>query len=157
MAVKTFQTGAGLDDDGVVGVASLTALNRGPQSQLDQVRVNLERWRWLPAELGRRHLRANIADFNVTAWENRTLQRTHLTIVGKQYRKTPVFSDEVEYAVFNPWWETPNSLARADKLPALQRDPAAVQRLGFQVLDRAGAPVAASTTHWNEVNAANCP
>lgn len=157
LAVKVFQGGVGLDEDGVVGAASLAALNRGPQIQLDQVRVNLERWRWLPADLGRRHLRANIADFNVTAWQDRILQRTHLTIVGKRFRKTPVFSDEIEYAIFNPWWETPNSLARLDKLPTFQRDPGAVERLGFQVLDRSGAPVNASMINWNEVSAANFP
>lgn len=157
LAVKTFQGGAGLDEDGIVGAASIAALNRGPQAQLDQVRVNLERWRWLPADLGRRHLRANIADFNITAWANGELQRTHLTIVGKRFRKTSVFSDAVGYAVLNPWWETPNSLARRDKLPTFQRDPGAVERLGFQVLDRSGATVNASTINWNNVSAANFP
>jgi len=157
LAVKTFQGGAGLDEDGVVGAASLAALNRGLHVQLGQVRVNLERWRWLPADLGRRHLRANIADFNVTAWADGELQRTHLTIVGKQFRKTPVFSDAIGYAVFNPWWETPNSLARRDKLPTFQRDPGAVERLGFQILDRSGTQVNASTIDWNEVSASNFP
>ena len=128
-AVKVFQTRAGLNDDGVVGAGTLGALNRGVQGQIEQVDVNLERWRWLPDELGRRHLRANIADFNVTAYKDGVAERTHLTIVGKTFRKTPVFSDEVDYIVLNPWWETPPSLARADKLPLFKRDPAAVQRL----------------------------
>lgn len=156
-AIKTFQTSAGLDDDGAVGPATLAALNRGPAAQIDQVRVNLERWRWLPDDLGRRHLRANIAGFNVTAWKDGVAERTHLTIVGKPFRKTPVFSDEVDYIVFNPWWETPQSLARADKLPAFRRDPSAVNRLGFQVLDKSGALVDPSTINWNEVSASNFP
>jgi murein L,D-transpeptidase YcbB/YkuD len=156
-AVKVFQTRAGLNDDGVVGAGTLGALNRGVQGQIEQVDVNLERWRWLPDELGRRHLRANIADFNVTAYKDGVAERTHLTIVGKTFRKTPVFSDEVDYIVLNPWWETPPSLARADKLPLFKRDPAAVQRLGFQVLDRSGTVVNASTIDWNAVPAGTMP
>ena len=156
-AVKVFQTRAGLDDDGVVGAGTLGALNRGVQGQIEQVEVNLERWRWLPDELGRRHLRANIADFNVMAYKDGVAERTHLTIVGKTFRKTPVFSDEVEYIVLNPWWETPPSLARADKLPTFKRDPGAVERLGFQVLDKSGTVVNASTIDWNAIPAGTMP
>lgn len=156
-AVKFFQASVDLDDDGIIGAATLTALNRGDAQKLEQIRVNLERWRWLPDDLGRVHLRANIAGFDVTAYKDGVAERTHLTIVGKTYRKTPVFSDEIEYIVFNPWWETPPSLARQDKLPMFQRDPGAVQRLGFQVLDRNGAVVDASTIDWKAVPAGTMP
>lgn len=156
-AVKIFQREMELDDDGVVGMATLAALNRGSQEKLNTLRVNLERWRWLPEDLGQRHLRANIAGFNVTTYENGQAVRTHLTIVGKPYRKTPVFSDEVEYAVFNPWWETPYSLATKDKVPLFRKDPEAVKRLGFQVLDKDGALVNASDIDWNSVGPGNFP
>lgn len=156
-AVKAFQASVDLDDDGVIGAATLVALNRGDAQKLEQLRVNLERWRWLPDDLGRIHLRANIAGFDVTAFKDGVAERTHLTIVGKTYRKTPVFSDEIEYIVFNPWWETPPSLARQDKLPMFQRDPGAVQRLGFQVLDRSGTLLDASTIDWKAVPAGTMP
>lgn len=156
-ALKAFQLASDLDDDGAAGPATLTALNRGLSQKVDQLRVNLERWRWLPDDLGRRHLRANIAGFNVTAWEDGVQQRSHLTIVGKPFRKTPVFSDFVEYIVLNPWWETPRSLATRDKLPAFQKDPAAVERMGFQVLDRDGGVVNASTIDWSSLSGSNFP
>lgn len=156
-AVKSFQRNANLDDDGVVGAATLAALNRRTQEKLDTLRVNLERWRWLPEDLGRRHLRANIAGFNVTTYEDGQPVRTHLTIVGKPYRKTPVFSDEVEYAVFNPWWETPYSLATKDKVPLFRKDPEAVKRLGFQVLDKDGMAVNSSSIDWSSVGPGNFP
>ena len=156
-AVETFQAAQGLDPDGVVGAATIRALNQGLAQRIEQVRVNMERWRWLPGDLGKRHLRANIAGFEVTAYEDGTPQQTHLTIVGKTYRKTPVFSDRIEYIVFNPWWETPPSLARADKLPMFRKDPGSVDRLGFQVLDRSGSVVDASTIDWNAVPASNFP
>ena len=156
-AIKAFQTAADLDDDGAVGPATLSALNRGVEGKINQVRVNLERWRWLPDDLGRRHLRANIAGFNVTAWKNSAPVKTYLTIVGKPFRKTPVFSDEIEYIVFNPWWETPYSLATKDKLPLFRKDPSAVARLGFDVLDKSGTKVDATLIDWNTVPASNFP
>ena len=155
IAIKTFQTRLGLDRDGVVGAASLAALNRGVDEELAQVRVNLERWRWLPDDLGKRHVRANIAGFNVTTWTNGAPIRTHLMIVGKTYRKTPVFSDKIEYAIFNPWWETPVSLARADKLPAFKRDAGTVDRLGFQVLDGSGNLM--TNVDWSNVTPSTMP
>lgn len=156
-AIITFQTQTGLDADGIVGPATLRALNRNGYQTRDQLRVNLERWRWLPDELGRRHVRVNIADFSVQAWQDGTIHRTHGAIVGRSYRKTPVFSDRISYAVLNPWWETPASLARRDKLPMFQKDPASVQRLGFQVLDSDGKVVNASSIDWKAVPAGTMP
>ncbi len=156
-AVKSYQGTAGLEADGIVGAATLAALNRGPKGQIEQLRVNLERWRWLPDDLGLRHIRVNIADFSLTTWENRAPVRTHLAIIGKLFRKTPVFSDEIQYAVLNPWWETPPTLARADKLPMFQKDPGAVDRLGFQVLNSAGQLVDAATIDWQSLTPRTFP
>lgn len=156
-AVKAFQTENGLDVDGAVGPATIRALNRTGSQEMDQLKVNLERWRWLPDELGRRHVRVNIADFSVQAWKDGQIDRVHAAIIGKTFRKTPVFSDEISHVVLNPWWETPVSLARQDKLPLFKRDPAAVQRLGFQVLDREGKVVDASTIDWAAIPAGSMP
>ena len=155
--VKAFQNAVNLDADGAVGPATLSALNRGLDGKLNQVLVNMERWRWLPNDLGKRHLRANIAGFDVTTWNDGVKERTHLTIVGKTFRKTPVFSDRVQYLVFNPWWETPNSLATRDKLPTFRKDPSAVERLGFQILDRQGGVVQSTSIDWNAVSPSNFP
>ncbi len=149
-AVTAFQDRNNLDADGKVGPATLRALNRTGSSEINQLRVNLERWRWLPDELGAKHVRVNIADFSVQAWKDGRIERVHSGIVGKPFRKTPVFSDEIEYVVLNPWWETPASLARRDKLPSFRRDPSKVSKLGFQVLQN-GQVVDASTIDWNSV------
>ncbi|MFP3944236.1 MAG: murein L,D-transpeptidase [Alphaproteobacteria bacterium] len=152
-----FQKEAGLPASGALDSATIEALERLRQSRLDRVRVNLERWRWLPDELGRRHVRANIAGFDVTAFENGSPVRTHAAIVGRLYRRTPVFSDEIAYLVFNPWWETPASLARTDQLKLFSRDPAAPKRMGFQVLDREGNLVDPDSVQWTRLTAAQFP
>ena len=156
-AVKLFQDSSALEVDGIAGPATLAALNRDTNSKLNQLRVNLERWRWLPDDLGTRHLRANIADFNVTAFVDGEPVRSHLIIVGRTYRKTPVFSDEIEYIIFNPWWEIPPSIARTDELRLFQRDPEAVERMGFRVLDRDGVLVDPNTIDRQSLSASRFP
>ncbi len=150
-AVWTLQDTADLDADGVAGPATLRVLNRGSRERIDQLRVNMERLRWLPEDLGRRHVRVNIAGFDVSVFDQGQKVRAHLAIVGKHYRQTPVFSDQIEYMVFNPWWETPHSIARKDKLPLLQRNPAALIAEGFQVLDGAGRPIDPGAVDWARV------
>ncbi len=156
-AVEAFQFDAGLDVDGVVGAATLRTLNRSVAARIDALVANLERWRWLPGDLGGRHVRVNIAGFDVTTWADGAAVRTYLAIVGRTYRRTPIFSDQIRYLIFNPWWETPASIARRDKLPLFQRDPAAVERLGFEVLDPAGGRVDPTTIDWAALDRSHFP
>ncbi|WP_339680811.1 L,D-transpeptidase family protein [uncultured Hyphomonas sp.] len=156
-AVKALQAQEGLEEDGIVGAATLRALNRDDQTRIDQIRANMERWRWLPADLGRRHVRANIAGFDVTTYEDGVPQAIRAIIVGNPKRKTPIFSDQIDYIVFNPWWETPSSIARADKLPLFQKDPGAVKRQGFEIRDSAGRVVPPSSVDWKSYTASNFP
>lgn len=156
-AVRVFQRRASLDADGVVGARTLAQLNITPVDRVAQLEVNLERWRWLPDDLGRRHIRVNIADFSLEARNDGVVERRHEVIVGRNYRRTPVFSGSMTYLVVNPWWETPHSLATRDKLPAFQRDPTTVSRLGFQIIDRAGTIVDPATIDWTALSASNFP
>lgn len=134
-----------------------TKQSRDTAKKIDQLRVNLERWRWLPDDLGTRHIKANIPEFKLVAVENGEVAREHKIIVGKVLRKTPVFSSAIEYLVLNPWWETPPHLARADKLPVFRKDPGAVRRMGFTVLDREGQRVDPRNINWHEVSPSAFP
>ena len=156
-AVAAFQRRVGLAADGVVGTQTLRELNKRPSDRIDQIRANLERWRWLPEDLGDRHVRVNIADYRLEARAAGRVERIHDVIVGRTYRKTPVFSSEISYVVLNPWWETPPSLARKDKLPTFRKDPASVKRLGFDVIGRDGHLLDPSDIDWSKYSVDNFP
>ncbi len=125
--------------------------------RIARLRVNLERWRWLPEDLGRRHVRVNLAAYRVTRREDGRVLQRHRAIVGSSERQTPVFSDKIRRIVFNPWWETPHSIAVRDELPVFRRYPRAPRQLGFQVLDAQGRTVDPDSIDWSEVPASPFP
>lgn len=156
-AVKRFQRRANLEPDGVVGPATLRELNRGPSERIDQLRVNLERWRWLPDDLGKQHLRVNIADYQLEVHLGTDVAVVHDVVVGRNQRQTPIFSSKMSYLVFNPWWETPAKLARLDLLPKFQARPELVAELGYQVLSLDGKVLDASAIDWRRYSAQHFP
>ena len=131
-AVVTFQQGAGLEADGIVGNATLEVLNATRFSWIDRLDANLERWRWLPRDTPSTYIRVNIAAFQMRVIENNTEALTMDIIVGRPYRETPIFTEEMQYLVFFPYWNVPYSIAVKDKLPLLRQDPAPLAAAGYQ-------------------------
>ncbi|UCF37759.1 MAG: L,D-transpeptidase family protein [Acidobacteriota bacterium] len=122
-AVRQFQHRHGLDADGVVGPKTLEALNVSVEDRIVQIELNLERWRWLPEDLGLVHVIVNIAGFHLDVIEDDRVVLEMPVVVGRPYRRTPVFSDEMTYLVFNPYWNVPPNLARQDIVPKIIADP----------------------------------
>ena len=83
----------------------------------------MERWRWLPEDLGRRHIRVNIADYRVEVWEQGKVALEMKAVVGREYRATPMFSASMTYVVLSPYWHVPPVIAALDKLPVIRRNP----------------------------------
>lgn len=159
-AVTRFQKRHGLAVDGVVGPATRAALNVPVERRIEQIKVNLERWRWLPADLGALHVRVNIAGFKLQVVDDGTDLLRMRVVTGRAHRQTPMFSDQISYLVFNPYWHVPHSIAVKDKLPDLQRNPARVSAQGFEVLRGWGAdavPIDPSTIDWRRLSASNFP
>ena len=159
-AVKSFQRRQGLKVDGIVGPSTLSALNIGVLERIDEIRVNLERWRWLPQDLGPRHIVVNIADFHLRVIEGDGLILTLPVIVGKPFRRTPVFSATMSYLVFSPVWEVPPMLAEQDKLPLIRGNPEYLATYGFEVLSGWGADeriVDPDSVRWNEMKPGRFP
>ena len=136
-AVARFQLRHGLDPDSAVGARTLEELNVPVDARIRQVAVNLERWRWLPEELGRTHLRVNIAGYSVEVREEGDVVLDMRAVVGRTYRQTPMFSASMTYLVLAPFWHVPPGIAANDKLPELRRNPGYVAAQGMTLLDQA--------------------
>lgn len=155
-AVRAFQRRHGLEADGIIGPATLAALNASPARRVRQLTLNIERWRWLPQDLGDRHVLVNAADFRLDAVADGEVELTMRAIVGRQYRQTPVFSDRITYIVFSPFWHVPHSLAVQDQLPLQKRDPDYFRRLGFRLFRGWGTDaveVSPASIDWSTVTA----
>lgn len=149
IAVKTFQTRHGLEADGVVGPRTFTALNRSVGERIDQLRASLERARWLLRDLESDYVFVNIGGPETyLVQDNKTVWKTR-SIVGRGYRQTPVFRDDIQYMEFNPTWTVPASIFRRDKLPLIRRDPGYLARGGYSVLDSKGRRINQSAVNWS--------
>lgn len=147
-AVRQFQRDARLEPTGIVSALTQETLDRTPDERAAQLAINMERWRWLPADLGRRHIRVNVADYRLEAWENGERVASHEAMAGRTSAATPSFSATMTYLVFNPWWETPTSLGRGT-LRSIQRNPDYARWAGYQVVDRSGYAVDPHTIDWS--------
>jgi len=141
-AVRRFQKRCGLDVDGIVGSATQTALNVSAEERVRQIEVNLERWRWLPQELGKRYILINIANFELDVVEDNKPVLTMRAIVGRSYRRTPVFSDMMTYLVLNPCWYVPKKIAVQDIVPLARKDVEYFAKQNIKIFKGTGANAA---------------
>ncbi len=124
-AVKRFQMTHGAVPDGVVGPGTRRLLNRQSQhasssTRVKQILVNMERWRWLPSDLGSFYVAANIPEFMVKVVDDGKPVFTTRIVVGKPDKQTPVFSNEMKEIVFNPYWNVPNSIKVEELMPSIR-------------------------------------
>ncbi|MGR7994108.1 L,D-transpeptidase family protein [Xanthobacter sp. ZOL 2024] len=136
-AVKDFQASLNLSPDGVVGSGTLSALNRGVDATgagaRDRILANMERWRWLPRDLGAYYVMVNIPEYMARIHEGDEVIHETRIVVGKPDTPTPLLSQDMRYAVVNPAWNIPPSIARNEMMPLLRSDPSALSRRGIQV------------------------
>lgn len=148
-AVRMFQRDHYLDDDGVVGPATLRELNVAPAQRLAQVRVNLERLRWLEAYLEPDMLIVDIAGARLLYLEEGRVTWRTRTQVGTVVRKTPLLKSRITHLTMNPTWTVPPTILRQDKLPAIRKDPAYLARNRMQVLDGQGRVLDPEQIDWS--------
>ena len=155
--VRRFQARHGLDPDGVVGPATLRALNVPVADRIDQIRVNLDRARWVLHQVGGRQVVVDIAGFEVYVLEEGQVVWRSRAQVGRSYRQTPVFRDDIRYLVVNPDWTVPRGILGRDILPRIQKDPGYLAAQNMRVLTPGGDEVDPATVRWSRYTGANFP
>lgn len=158
--VQHFQKRHGLEVDGVAGPATVAAMSHSVDYRIRQIVTNMERWRWLPRELGNKHVFVNQAAFNLHIRNNGKVTDKRKVIIGKEFHKTPMFSDRIRYAEFNPTWTVPPSIAGRAILPKLKQNPGYLEANDYQLYTswKAGSPAMSPySIDWNSVNSKKFP
>lgn len=155
-AVRHFQERHSLEVDGRIGRATLAALNVTAEERVNQIRVNLERMRWVSDQLPPDYLLVDIAAQRVELYREGQEVWQSKAIVGRPDRPTPIFRDQIEYLEFNPTWTVPPTILKEDVVPKARKDPNAVRKKGLEIIDRGGNKVEPEAVDWS-VAANNLP
>ena len=153
-AIKVFQEHHAIPATGVMDAATKAAIKVPIEDRIHQVVVNLERWRWMPDDLGARHFIVNIPYFHLIARENGKAVNDIRVVVGKQGHETPIFSGNMETVVFSPYWNIPDSIVEGETAPAMAKDPKYLARNNMEILrvsDSGGSsPVDPKDVNWDD-------
>ncbi len=122
-AVKSFQIRHGLKPDGVVGGETLRVMNIPIEERIDQIIINMERWRWVPKRFEDKYVFINIPEYMLHVYEKEKEVLSMKVVVGKEMHATPVFSDKLEYIVFYPYWNVTPQILAEEIAPAQARNP----------------------------------
>jgi murein L,D-transpeptidase YcbB/YkuD len=135
-AVSRFQARHGIPSDGIVGAATLAALNVPVQVRIRQIQLNLERYRWLPADFGPRYIYVNIPDYRLYAYDGGKPVLTMRVVVGDEYENaTPVFADLMTFVVFRPYWYVPQRILVEEMIPKIRKKRSYLVRHHLEVVD----------------------
>ncbi|MEI8185144.1 MAG: L,D-transpeptidase family protein [Chlorobiaceae bacterium] len=156
-AVKRFQKSNGLDPDGVVGVSTLKVMNIPVEERIDQIRINLERYRWFINALEPTYIMVNIPDFTLQYVENGHSRWGTRVIVGQPARETPVFKADMQNIIFNPQWVIPPTILAKDALPGIRKSTSYLTRKKLNVIDRNGNIIDPATVNWSQYTSTNFP
>jgi len=134
-AVKKFQQGVGLSTDGVAGPATLRALNgvQKRERSADIIAANMERWRWMPRDLGKNYVILNIPEYRLRLVKDEKLYWETKVVVGKPTQATPLTTASMKFITVNPTWNVPPSIIAKEYLPAVRQDPTVLERMGLRM------------------------
>jgi len=155
--VKRFQERNGLEADGEVGASTLRVMNIPVTRRIDQIRLNLERYRWFLGDLEPTCILVNVADFTLRYVENGHYRWSTRVIVGKPGRETPLFKADMQYVILNPQWVIPPTILAKDALPALRKSSSYLYHKNLKIIDSNGSVVDPASVNWSEYSAGNFP
>jgi murein L,D-transpeptidase YcbB/YkuD len=118
------------------------ALASGQQpDHIERIKMNMERWRWAPRDLGERYVLINVPSYQLQVMEKDEPALAMRVIVGDPEHQTPLFSDEMTYVVFSPYWNIPPDILRKETLPRVVSDPEYLERNNIEVVGTSGEGV----------------
>jgi murein L,D-transpeptidase YcbB/YkuD len=154
-AVIVFQKRHGLQPDGVVGRATLNALNVSLKQRIRQIELNMERMRWIPDSIEQNSIVVNIANFGLDVLEKGKSVLSMKAVVGKPFQRTPVFTAKMTSIVLNPSWHVPASIARKEILNKIKKNPQYFAQQNIKVLGGRGPQqkeIGPGTIDWSGVS-----
>ena len=149
-AIKSFQTQHSMDADGVLGKTTLVEMNRSVAERISQIRVDLERTRWVLHDLPSSYLIVDIAGFWVKYYQNGILAWSSKVIVGQPVHQTPILRSAVTYLVLNPTWTIPSSIAKKETIPEIIKNKYYIKKEHLRVLSSNGDEIDPSTIPWRQ-------
>lgn len=152
-ALQHFQRQHGLQPDGVLGPATRRALNTPFPARLAQLRINLERLRWMARDMDPDILLVNVAGARLLDYRNGRLVWETRTQVGRAERATPLLKSAITRLTLNPTWTVPPTILREDKLPKIRQNPGFLEKHQIRVLDAHGQPVNPARIDWSNPQA----
>jgi len=155
-AVKVFQAKLGLEDDGVIGPATIAAFNGGNAVTRADIVANMERWRWMPEDLGDFNVLVNIPEYRLAIQRKGEEIYTTRVVVGTAKNQTPIFSDMIRHIVVNPYWNVPSSIVEGEIAPAVLRNPSYIDSQNMELLYN-GSVVSSYSVNWAMVSPQNFP
>jgi L,D-transpeptidase YcbB len=153
-AVEKYQREYSLNADGVVGAQLYAALNVPVEKRIQQINATMEKWRWLPADLGPRHVFVNLARAELTLIDNSLPALTMKVVIGRTLRRTPSLSDKIVDVSIRPYWNVPQNLVVKDVLPGIKSDPLYFEKLNMKILTPDGLQeIDPNTISWQDQTA----
>ena len=156
-AVRRFQARHGLAADGIVGEATVRALNVPASDRTRQITLNLERWRWLPRDLGPRYVTVNAADATLRVVEDDRTVLTSRVVVGDLKHPTPVVQARLDAVVLNPKWNLPTSIAAREILPRLRENRRYLAENDIVIMERRESDPFGFAVDWSVISAEAFP
>lgn len=154
-AVKSFQKRHGLNSDGVINKETIEALNVPVQYRIAQIKINLERLRWMPRQMDDKYLLVNVPEFRLKIFRKNKLVDNMRVIVGRLNSPTPMINSEIDYLILSPTWAVPNQIFNQDVLPKVKKDPDYLDKAGYKLyasLDGINETlIDANTLRWQDM------
>ncbi|QIA09466.1 L,D-transpeptidase family protein [Draconibacterium halophilum] len=160
VALANFQAQHGLEQDSIVGKNTLKQMNLSFDYRLEQIKINLDRLRWLPDNISTRDIIVNIPDFSLNYFQDQSLKQKMNVVVGTNKNYTPAIKDTITSIVFNPQWNVPYSMAVDEIIPELKKDSNYLAKRNFKLVSGSyfsKSEIDATKINWNDVSASDFP